>query len=391
MENTNNEDERVAFNQINDIFNEKISSFGLDELRERGKENNMTSLTKYNKPEMRDMLVAEFHRNWEVLKDTKLEDLRVYARENKVVGFSIAKKNELIVLIMTKVASCEERQFASTGLTKSKQNKTTVAEPKDDANTTQDSIPCPPVKGDEKKPTEDKKRAPSATKQPSGFDKPWLISSELAAFLGRKTGVEMARTEVSREINAYIRKHRLQDNDNRRIIHPNAALKQLFAMSDADELTFFNIQMYMKHHFINDADCKTTPKERAMEEKKEQEDTDRREEEGRRAEIKKQEEAVDDEKQRNDELKRKKQTIPKSVRTHVWDLYIGSNINEHRCICCKKTLIKITNYDVGHVISERDGGTLEISNLRPICSVCNHSMGCTNMVDFVKKYGYYIG
>ena len=86
----------------------------------------------------------------------------------------------------------------------------------------------------------------------------------------------------------------------------------------------------------------------------------------------------------------KKQKIPKSVRTHVWDLYIGQHINEHRCLCCKKTLIKITNFDVGHVIAESNGGSLEINNLRPICSVCNHAMQSMNMIDFVKKYGYYI-
>jgi len=88
---------------------------------------------------------------------------------------------------------------------------------------------------------------------------------------------------------------------------------------------------------------------------------------------------------------KQKQKIPKSVKTHVWELYIGPHINEHRCLCCKKTLIKITNFDVGHVISEAHGGTLEIGNLRPICSVCNFSMKTTNMVEFVKKYGYYIG
>jgi 5-methylcytosine-specific restriction endonuclease McrA len=86
----------------------------------------------------------------------------------------------------------------------------------------------------------------------------------------------------------------------------------------------------------------------------------------------------------------KKQKIPKSVRTHVWELYIGPHINEHRCLCCKKTLIKITNFDVGHVVAESNGGTLEINNLRPICSVCNHAMQSTNMIDFVKKFGYYI-
>jgi hypothetical protein len=89
--------------------------------------------------------------------------------------------------------------------------------------------------------------------------------------------------------------------------------------------------------------------------------------------------------------KKKKQTIPKSVKTHVWDLYIGKHINEHRCLCCKKAYIQITNFDTGHVLSEKDGGTHEISNLRPICAVCNHSMGSENMIEFVKRYGYYIG
>jgi 5-methylcytosine-specific restriction endonuclease McrA len=48
-------------------------------------------------------------------------------------------------------------------------------------------------------------------------------------------------------------------------------------------------------------------------------------------------------------------------------------------------------FHVGHVISEKAGGTHEINNLRPICASCNHSMGSENMVDFVIKYGLYIG
>ena len=95
-----------------------------------------------------------------------------------------------------------------------------------------------------------KRRTPSANRQPSGFVKPTLISPELAAFLGRSAGVEMARTEVSREINAYIRDKGLQDKENGRKIHPDANLSKLLAVGDADELTYFNIQRFMKHHFI---------------------------------------------------------------------------------------------------------------------------------------------
>jgi len=85
-----------------------------------------------------------------------------------------------------------------------------------------------------------------------------------------------------------------------------------------------------------------------------------------------------------------KKQIPKAVKSHIWDHYIGRHINEHRCLCCKKAYIRNTDFVTGHVISEANGGTLEINNLRPICAVCNNGMGQMNMVDYVKKYGYYI-
>jgi 5-methylcytosine-specific restriction endonuclease McrA len=99
------------------------------------------------------------------------------------------------------------------------------------------------------------------------------------------------------------------------------------------------------------------------------------------------------EKQKQDEkeLKRKKQSIPKNVRIIVWNHYIGEDIIKHKCLCCKKVVISNTNFEVGHVISEKNGGTHEINNLRPICFACNHSMGAENMIDFVVKYGLYIG
>ncbi len=92
-----------------------------------------------------------------------------------------------------------------------------------------------------------------------------------------------------------------------------------------------------------------------------------------------------------EEAKKKKQSIPKQVRVIVWNHYIGEDIIKHKCLCCKKVTITNTNFDVGHVLSEKNGGTHEINNLRPICGACNHSMGSENMVDFVVKYGLYIG
>ena len=91
------------------------------------------------------------------------------------------------------------------------------------------------------------------------------------------------------------------------------------------------------------------------------------------------------------ENKKKKQSIPKNVRMIIWNHYIGEDIIKHKCLCCKKVTISNTNFEVGHVLSEKNAGTHEINNLRPICFSCNHSMGAENMVDFVVKYGLYIG
>lgn len=95
-----------------------------------------------------------------------------------------------------------------------------------------------------------KKRKANNNRQPSGFVKPTLISKDLANFLGKEDGVEMARTEVSKEINQYIRTNSLQDKENGRIILADAKLKKLLNLNDKDELTYFNLQRYMKHHFI---------------------------------------------------------------------------------------------------------------------------------------------
>ena len=95
-----------------------------------------------------------------------------------------------------------------------------------------------------------KKRAKrSGNRAPSGFVKPTRISSELASFLGKPKGTEMARTEVTREINKYIRANSLQDEKNGRLIHPDSKLRKLLKLGKNDELTYFNLQRYMSPHF----------------------------------------------------------------------------------------------------------------------------------------------
>jgi len=94
-----------------------------------------------------------------------------------------------------------------------------------------------------------KRKVRNANRAPSGFVKPTLISDQLADFLGKPKGIMIARTDVTREINTYIRANKLQDSSNGRKINPDAKLGKLLSLKPTDELTYFNLQRYMSQHF----------------------------------------------------------------------------------------------------------------------------------------------
>lgn len=80
----------------------------------------------------------------------------------------------------------------------------------------------------------------------------------------------------------------------------------------------------------------------------------------------------------------KKKAIPNRIRMEVWKLYIKGNRMEGNCYICNDN-IKIDSFHCGHDIPECEGGQTVISNLRPICSSCNLSMG-TRRIQEMKKY-----
>jgi chromatin remodeling complex protein RSC6 len=93
------------------------------------------------------------------------------------------------------------------------------------------------------------RRRRNANRKPSGFVKPSLISDELASFLGRPSGTEMARTQVTKEIHQYVRTHKLQDPNDGRVIVPDAKLRKLFNLKKDTPFSFLNLQKYMTPHF----------------------------------------------------------------------------------------------------------------------------------------------
>lgn len=96
-----------------------------------------------------------------------------------------------------------------------------------------------------------RRRPVDPSRGPSGFAKPGPVSDELRAFLGLDKDAQIARTEVTKEINAYCRKHDLQHASDRRKINPDKKLSKLLRLGKGDEVSFFNLQKYMKVHFPN--------------------------------------------------------------------------------------------------------------------------------------------
>ena len=86
-------------------------------------------------------------------------------------------------------------------------------------------------------------------REPSGFAKPTVISKELCDFLGKPYGTELARTEVTKYLTKYIKENSLQQQDDKRYIVPDKKLAKLLKTSKDSEVTYFNLQKWMKHHF----------------------------------------------------------------------------------------------------------------------------------------------
>ena len=94
---------------------------------------------------------------------------------------------------------------------------------------------------------------PDAPKKISALQRPVVISNELCKFLGFPENTEHSRQEVTTTINAYIKTHNLQDENNRRFIMldgSDQAKKLKVLLRDPDQpVTFFNIQRYLKPHY----------------------------------------------------------------------------------------------------------------------------------------------
>ena len=86
--------------------------------------------------------------------------------------------------------------------------------------------------------------------------------------------------------------------------------------------------------------------------------------------------------------KTKKMRIPKVLKDHTWDEWVGDTIAKTKCMCCGINDIKMNDFHCSHVVAEANGGSTSVENLRPVCAPCNLSMGTKNMDDFRVACGF---
>tara|TARA_A100001015_G_scaffold213905_1_gene240016 strand:- start:1330 stop:1959 length:630 start_codon:yes stop_codon:yes gene_type:complete len=95
-----------------------------------------------------------------------------------------------------------------------------------------------------------RKPEPNPDRPKTGFAKPTKLSKDLCEFLKVEPSTEIARTEVTRMINTYIKDNKLQNPENKRQIILDAPLKKLLNPPEGEDVTYFTLQSYMKVHFI---------------------------------------------------------------------------------------------------------------------------------------------
>jgi chromatin remodeling complex protein RSC6 len=75
------------------------------------------------------------------------------------------------------------------------------------------------------------------------------LTDELCAFMGLPAGSKRSQTEVTKFISEYVKSHSCFDPTFKRRILPNAALGKLLRVGDKDEVTYLNLQSFLKVHF----------------------------------------------------------------------------------------------------------------------------------------------
>jgi len=76
------------------------------------------------------------------------------------------------------------------------------------------------------------------------------LSDELCSFMGLASKSQKSQTDVTKFISGYVKSHSCFDPSFKRRILPDAKLAKLLRVTDKDEVTYLNLQTYLKVHFL---------------------------------------------------------------------------------------------------------------------------------------------
>jgi chromatin remodeling complex protein RSC6 len=79
------------------------------------------------------------------------------------------------------------------------------------------------------------------------------LSDELSAFMGLPSKSLKSQTDVTKFISGYVKSHNCFDPTFKRRILPDASLAKLLRVTDKDEVTYLNLQSFLKVHFLKPA------------------------------------------------------------------------------------------------------------------------------------------
>ena len=106
------------------------------------------------------------------------------------------------------------------------------------------------VKKDPATMTPEERAAWEARRANNAFLKLRPISDELASFMGLPAKSQKSQTDVTKFIATYVKAHSCFDPNFKRRIIPDAKLGKLLRAKDGQEVTYLNLQSFLKVHFL---------------------------------------------------------------------------------------------------------------------------------------------
>jgi len=79
------------------------------------------------------------------------------------------------------------------------------------------------------------------------------LSDELCSFMGLASKSQKSQTDVTKYISGYVKSHNCFDPTFKRRILPDAKLGKLLRAKDGQEVTYLNLQSFLKVHFLKPA------------------------------------------------------------------------------------------------------------------------------------------